>query len=106
MNIGVTTVSKFPSDMFFNMKCYYCLCDVCNLILCPYKPYDRASICYKRCYKYGFYHKPLLQCDFFVHRQKTKMYRVKYKNRRLYSEADVAEMLQQILECLKGDSYD
>lgn len=97
-------MKNHPKQMIFNMKCYYCLCEVCNLMKCPYRPKDKASICYRRCFKYGFKLKPLLQCDYFVHSQKRRMYKVKLKNRKFYTEIDVAEMLQQILEKLKGDS--
>ena len=93
-------IKNHPKSLSFNMKCYYCLCDVCNLVKCPYKPKDKASICYRRCYRKGFTHKPLLQCDFFVHKQKTKMYKVKLHNSKLYTEKDVADMFQQIIERL------
>ena len=99
-------MKNHPKSLSFNMKCYYCLCDVCNLVKCPYKPKDKASICYKRCYLKGFEKRPLLQCDFFVHKQKTKMYKVKLHNRKLYTEKDVADMFQQILEKIERSDSD
>ena len=56
-------------------KCWLCLCEVCTMVRCPnlYKRY-KVNFCAsmtirERC--------PVPQCDFFQHKQKHKVYRIK-----------------------------
>lgn len=92
-------VSKYTFGRGF---CWYCLCEVCTRHKCPHPSYgwkwlycahmDVANRC------------PTLKCDYFTHKEKHKVYRVK---RRGPKRQDVIlEKLNQIeekLDKLKGE---
>lgn len=48
-------------------KCTYCLCRVCNKVRCPRGKYHCMPC----------YHGQILDCDFFMHKKVTRIYRVK-----------------------------
>lgn len=92
-------------------KCDMCLCAVCNAFKCPYRPkYNRELqlsqynilACSKRCYIHNK-KQPCLQCDYFVHKERIRIFRIVRKERAVFSAKEVAEMLQEIKEELKGD---
>lgn len=90
--------------------CDNCLCVVCTAVKCPYAPrYKRDMLlanlnlcaCQKRCFNQGR-KLPCLQCDFFIHKYRTKIYRILRKERNYYTAKEVAEMLQKIIDMM-GD---
>lgn len=70
--------------------CYYCLCRVCNKIQCPRGRYH-CSPCY---------HGQILDCDFFLHKKVSKVYRIKKRSPAVSVEdlRKIREVLNQILE--------
>lgn len=78
-------------------KCWLCLCDVCTRIGCPYHPIrhsNRLDHCYKmmRC---EFC--PVLKCDYFEHKQRRMVLRVKRRHGRGDS---ILEKLDEIIRKL------
>lgn len=54
-------------------KCYYCICTVCDSVICPYMHKQ-----FKGCYscKDGERIRPRLDCDYFKHFKKSHQYRI------------------------------
>lgn len=53
-----------------NLTCAYCLCRVCNRIQCPRGRYHCMPC----------YHGQVLECDFFMNKQSTIVFRVKRRS--------------------------
>ena len=85
-------------------KCYYCVCQVCNLRKCPLSR-DRTQLCINSCISKGE-RIPRLDCDYFEHFRKTKVYRVKRhrKPNKTYSERSVVNILDTLLTPLGIDT--
>jgi len=86
-------------------KCYYCLCQVCNMRKCPVqRTQNREVLCYKSCWSQNRFI-PRLECDYFEHFRKTKKYIVKSRivNRPMYTSQQVGEMLAKIIEKMERE---
>ena len=70
--------------------CYYCLCRVCNRIQCPRGRYHCLPC----------YHGQILDCDFFMHKKVSKVYRIKHRSHHVSVEdlTKIREVLNQILD--------
>lgn len=89
----------------FSMKCYQCLCSVCNMRKCPRQWHrNHEALCQKSCWNNNRL-LPRLDCDFFEHFLKQKHYRVKRRitQRPLYSSEQVGEMFEKILKKIEVD---
>lgn len=77
-------------------KCYLCLCQVCTGHKCPFIVAHRyqSNICN---YTRSMDGCPRVKCDYFVHKQKHKIYRIKRKHNKTDIQID---LLQQILKKL------
>lgn len=84
-------------------KCYYCVCTVCNMARCPHG-HDKFEHCLRACHNQNK-RIPILECDYFQHKQKTKVFKVKRKitPNKLYTSADIGHMLDVIMTKLGGD---
>lgn len=94
--------------------CDNCLCNVCTAINCPYAPRYKRDMklanlhlcaCQKRCFRENR-KLPCLDCDFFIHKERTKVFRILRKERNYYTKREVAEMLQAILEKMEDNEND
>ena len=72
--------NKPPMHIRYSRLCYYCICQVCNLVFCPFcrskhhldrTRYDVCSRCLDRPDP-----RPRLDCDFFMHFRKNDVFRV------------------------------
>lgn len=71
---------KPPMHLRYSKLCYYCVCQVCNLIKCPFtRSRNRFAVC-QRCLSCKDPH-PRLDCDFFQHFRKTDVYRIKARHK-------------------------
>lgn len=73
-----------------NRTCYYCLCRVCTKIQCPRGRYHCLPC----------YHGQIIECDFFTHKQITKVFHIKQRSPAVSVEdlRKIREVLNQILE--------
>ena len=72
------------------MRCSYCLCRVCNKVRCPRGKYHCIPC----------YHGTILECDFFMHRQVTKVYRIKKRSPAI--RVDDLEKLRDTINLILG----
>ena len=71
---------KPPLHLKHNPLCYYCVCQVCNLVKCPFTRHRyRFDVCC-HCFSCSDRH-PRLDCDFFQHFRKTDVYRIKARHK-------------------------
>ena len=75
-------------------RCTYCLCRVCNRIQCPRGRYHCLPC----------YHGTILQCDFFMHKQVTKVYRIKKRSPAIHE--DKLRALRDTINLILGDGHD
>ncbi len=71
-------IYKPPIHIKYNRLCYYCICQACNLVRCPFthgKHKSRFDVCV-RCLDRPN-PRPRLDCDFFMHYRKVNVFRVK-----------------------------
>lgn len=69
---------KKPMHRKYNKLCYYCICQFCNMLHCPFSlrrsRFDVCSRCLSRKNP-----RPRLECDFFQHFRKTDIYYIRAK---------------------------
>lgn len=64
---------KKPLHIKYNRLCYYCICQACNMLHCPFSRHrSRSEVC-SRCLSLKN-PRPRLDCDFFQHVRKTNLY--------------------------------
>lgn len=72
-------------------RCTYCLCRVCNKVQCPRGRYHCLPC----------YHGTILQCDFFMHKQVTKVYRINKRSPAIHE--DKLRALRDTINLILGD---
>lgn len=81
-------------------NCWHCLCEVCTRVHCPK---------INRRYKLGFCttmimreNCPVVKCDFFEHKQKHKIYRIRKRIRKQDIMLEKLNNIEKGLDNLKG----
>ena len=72
-------------------RCVYCLCRVCNPIRCPRGRYHCLPC----------YHGTVLDCPFFIHKQMTKVFRIKKRSPAIHE--DKLRALRDTINLILGD---
>lgn len=75
-------------------RCTYCLCRVCNPVRCPRGRYHCIPC----------YHGTILDCQFFVHKQMTKVFRINRISSSL--RQDDLVKLRDTIDLILGDGLD
>ena len=75
-------------------RCAYCLCRVCNPIRCPRGRYHCMPCV----------HGTVLDCPFFIHKQMTKVFRIKKRSPAIHE--DKLRALRDTINTILGDDRD
>lgn len=76
-------------------SCWHCLCEVCTRVGCPkFSRKSKLGFCTTMIMRESC---PTIKCDWFVHKQKHKVYRVRA---RFHKKDAILEKLNMILEKL------
>ena len=76
-------------------SCTYCLCRICNPVRCPRGRYHCMPC----------YHGTVLECPFFLHKQVTRVYRIKKRSPAIH--ADDLKLLRDTIDKILGSGqYD
>lgn len=85
------------SDVYYSLgKCWFCLCDVCTRVHCPKNMFYKASFshCLKMMQREAC---PTIKCDFFEHKQKIRVFKVR---RKVSRGASIINKLDEIIKKL------